>query len=182
GPYTVVRATPTAVQVEGSTTWYHLNHCTRVARLRPRETSTEEAIVEEKGISRYKELLINMKETRKQKKTTKPRIGGMTRREVMAYRDRLNNTLILVLTYLRQHDVIQHEIAHIDCILRREKTYACRSSPHKTNKGPGLLRQEVKDIILYGLAILTALQNLHQAQGHPMNNICQPTSQLLTSQ
>ncbi|XP_052425984.1 uncharacterized protein LOC127968690 isoform X2 [Carassius gibelio] len=30
GPYTVVRATPTAVQVEGSTTWYHLNHCTRV--------------------------------------------------------------------------------------------------------------------------------------------------------
>jgi hypothetical protein len=36
GPYTVVRATPTAVQVEGSTTWYHLNHCTRVPRLRPR--------------------------------------------------------------------------------------------------------------------------------------------------
>ena len=30
GPYKVVRATPTAVQVEGSTTWYHLNHCTRV--------------------------------------------------------------------------------------------------------------------------------------------------------
>lgn len=30
GPYTVVRATQTAVQVEGSTTWYHLNHCTRV--------------------------------------------------------------------------------------------------------------------------------------------------------
>lgn len=29
GPYKVVRATPTAVQVEGSTTWYHLNHCTR---------------------------------------------------------------------------------------------------------------------------------------------------------
>ncbi|XP_036066596.1 uncharacterized protein K02A2.6-like [Oryzias melastigma] len=29
GPYVVVRATPTAVQVEGSTTWYHLNHCTR---------------------------------------------------------------------------------------------------------------------------------------------------------
>ena len=30
GTYKVVRATPTAVQVEGSTTWYHLNHCTRV--------------------------------------------------------------------------------------------------------------------------------------------------------
>lgn len=30
GPYTVVRATPTAVQVEGSTTWYHLSHCTKV--------------------------------------------------------------------------------------------------------------------------------------------------------
>lgn len=30
GPYRVIRATPTAVQVEGSTCWYHLNHCTRV--------------------------------------------------------------------------------------------------------------------------------------------------------
>ncbi|XP_059202559.1 uncharacterized protein LOC131982018 [Centropristis striata] len=30
GPYTVIRATPTAVQVEGSTTWYHLNHCCKV--------------------------------------------------------------------------------------------------------------------------------------------------------
>ncbi|XP_041837683.1 uncharacterized protein LOC121637533 [Melanotaenia boesemani] len=27
GPYTVVRATPTAVQVEGSFAWHHLNHC-----------------------------------------------------------------------------------------------------------------------------------------------------------
>ena len=26
----MVRATPTAVQVEGSNTWYHLNHCTKV--------------------------------------------------------------------------------------------------------------------------------------------------------
>ena len=26
----MVRATPTAVQVEGSTTWYHLNHCMKV--------------------------------------------------------------------------------------------------------------------------------------------------------
>ncbi|KAJ8346616.1 hypothetical protein SKAU_G00280170 [Synaphobranchus kaupii] len=33
GPYKVVRATPTAVQVEGSTTWYHLNHCTRVPKI-----------------------------------------------------------------------------------------------------------------------------------------------------
>ena len=30
GPYTVVRVTPTAVQLEGSTTWYHLSHCTKV--------------------------------------------------------------------------------------------------------------------------------------------------------
>ncbi|XP_056592765.1 uncharacterized protein LOC130411831 [Triplophysa dalaica] len=37
GPYTVTRATPTAVQVEGSTTWYHLNHCTRVPQLRRRD-------------------------------------------------------------------------------------------------------------------------------------------------
>lgn len=29
GPYTVVRATTTEVQVEGSPTWYPLNHCTR---------------------------------------------------------------------------------------------------------------------------------------------------------
>ncbi len=34
----MVRATPTAVQVEGSTTWYHLNHCTRVPKVR---TETE---------------------------------------------------------------------------------------------------------------------------------------------
>ncbi len=33
GPYKVVRATPTAVQVEGSTAWYHLNHCTRVPKV-----------------------------------------------------------------------------------------------------------------------------------------------------
>lgn len=32
GPYRVVRATPTSIQVEGSTTWYHLNHCTRVPK------------------------------------------------------------------------------------------------------------------------------------------------------
>ncbi len=34
----MVRATPTAVQVDGSTTWYHLNHCTRVPKVR---TETE---------------------------------------------------------------------------------------------------------------------------------------------
>ncbi len=34
GPYKVVRATPTVVQVEGSTIWYHLNHCTRVPKRR----------------------------------------------------------------------------------------------------------------------------------------------------
>ncbi|KAF4071529.1 hypothetical protein AMELA_G00274370, partial [Ameiurus melas] len=37
GPYQVVRATPTAIQVEGSTTWYHLNHCTRAPSSRPRK-------------------------------------------------------------------------------------------------------------------------------------------------
>ncbi len=47
GPYTVVRATPTAVQVEGSTTWYHLNHCTRVPRLRPRRREEQPEIDEE---------------------------------------------------------------------------------------------------------------------------------------
>nr|XP_054589497.1 copine-8 isoform X3 [Nothobranchius furzeri] len=30
GPYKVVRATPTAVQVEGGSTWHHLTHCTKV--------------------------------------------------------------------------------------------------------------------------------------------------------
>ncbi len=46
GPYTVVRATPTAVQVEGSRTWYHLNHCTRVPRLRPRRREEQPEIDE----------------------------------------------------------------------------------------------------------------------------------------
>ena len=41
GPYKVVTATPTAVQVEGKTTWYHLNHCTRVPKQRQeREENT----------------------------------------------------------------------------------------------------------------------------------------------
>lgn len=30
GPYKVIRVTLTAVQVEGSVMWYHLNHCSRV--------------------------------------------------------------------------------------------------------------------------------------------------------
>ncbi|XP_070301136.1 retrovirus-related Pol polyprotein [Salvelinus sp. IW2-2015] len=33
GPYEVVRATRTAIQGEGSTTWYHLNHCTKAQRI-----------------------------------------------------------------------------------------------------------------------------------------------------
>ncbi|KAL0188415.1 hypothetical protein M9458_015514, partial [Cirrhinus mrigala] len=32
GPYKVTATAPTAVQVEGSNTWYHLNHCTRVPK------------------------------------------------------------------------------------------------------------------------------------------------------
>lgn len=36
GPYKVTAATSTAVQVEGSNTWYHLNHCTRVPKERNR--------------------------------------------------------------------------------------------------------------------------------------------------
>ncbi|XP_039599195.1 uncharacterized protein LOC120522074 [Polypterus senegalus] len=33
GPYEVTQATATAVQVKGSTTWYHLNQCTQVPRV-----------------------------------------------------------------------------------------------------------------------------------------------------
>ena len=33
GPYKVVLATQTAVQVEGSITWYHLNPCTKAPRV-----------------------------------------------------------------------------------------------------------------------------------------------------
>ncbi len=43
GPYKVVRATPTAVQVEGSTTWYHLNHCTRVPKVRTEREENRQA-------------------------------------------------------------------------------------------------------------------------------------------
>ena len=32
GPFKVTGATSTAVQVEGSATWYHLNHCTKVGK------------------------------------------------------------------------------------------------------------------------------------------------------
>jgi hypothetical protein len=40
GPYKVTNATPTAIQVEGSATWYHLNHCTKAAQ--PRDEREEE--------------------------------------------------------------------------------------------------------------------------------------------
>ncbi|KAL0149157.1 hypothetical protein M9458_055589, partial [Cirrhinus mrigala] len=41
GPYKVTAATPTAIQVEGSNTWYHLNHCTRVPNPKVRENRHE---------------------------------------------------------------------------------------------------------------------------------------------
>ncbi len=43
GPYKVLRATPTAVQVEGSTTWYHLNQCTRVPKRRTERERNRQA-------------------------------------------------------------------------------------------------------------------------------------------
>ncbi len=43
GPYKVVRATPTAVQVEGSINWYHLNHCTRVPKRRTERERNRQA-------------------------------------------------------------------------------------------------------------------------------------------
>ncbi len=39
----MVRATPTAVQVEGSTTWYHLNTCTRVPKRRTERERNRQA-------------------------------------------------------------------------------------------------------------------------------------------
>ena len=42
GPYQGTNTTPTAIQVEGSATWYHLNHCTRAAQPRTREEHEEE--------------------------------------------------------------------------------------------------------------------------------------------
>lgn len=42
GPYQAVRATPTAVQVEGSTMWYHLKHCMRTRTEEEEGTAAEE--------------------------------------------------------------------------------------------------------------------------------------------
>ena len=42
GPYKVINATPTAIQVEGSATWYHLNHCTKAAQPKARDEREEE--------------------------------------------------------------------------------------------------------------------------------------------
>ena len=42
GPYKVTNATPTAIQVEGSATWYHLNHCTKAAQPKARDDREEE--------------------------------------------------------------------------------------------------------------------------------------------
>ena len=42
GPYKVTSATSTAIQVEGSATWYHLNHCTKAAQPKARDDREEE--------------------------------------------------------------------------------------------------------------------------------------------
>ena len=42
GPYKVTNATPTAIQVEGSATWYNLNHCTNAAQPKARDEHEEE--------------------------------------------------------------------------------------------------------------------------------------------
>ena len=42
GSYKVTSATPTAIQVEGSATWYHLNHCTKAAQPKARDDREEE--------------------------------------------------------------------------------------------------------------------------------------------
>ena len=42
GPYKVTNATPTAIQVEGCATWYHLNHCTKAAQPKARDEREEE--------------------------------------------------------------------------------------------------------------------------------------------
>ena len=42
GPYKVTNATSTAIQVEGSATWYHLNHCTKAAQPKARDEREEE--------------------------------------------------------------------------------------------------------------------------------------------
>ncbi|KAK0134819.1 Gag-Pol polyprotein [Merluccius polli] len=40
--YKVTNATPTVIEVEGSSTWYHLNHCTKAAQPKTREDHKEE--------------------------------------------------------------------------------------------------------------------------------------------
>ena len=42
GPYKVTNAPPTAIQVDGSATWYHLNHCTKAAQPKARDEREEE--------------------------------------------------------------------------------------------------------------------------------------------
>jgi len=44
GQYKVIRAMPTGIKVEGSTTWYHLNHCTRAATRRGAREHHEEGL------------------------------------------------------------------------------------------------------------------------------------------
>ena len=49
GPYKVTNATPTAIQVEGSATWYHLNHCTKAAQTKARDDREEEPDADTRG-------------------------------------------------------------------------------------------------------------------------------------
>ena len=49
GPYNVTNTTPTAIQVEGSATWYHLNYCTRAAQPKTRDEREEESDADSAG-------------------------------------------------------------------------------------------------------------------------------------
>lgn len=83
GPYKVVRATPTAVQVEGSTTWYHLNHCTKVSKA----TAGEEENKESKIIQRKE----NKKhDTEEEKEKTQSKLNKETNQEQSAIHQKVN--------------------------------------------------------------------------------------------
>ncbi len=82
-----MRATPTAVQVEGSTTWYNLNPCTRVPKRRMEREKTDKQIIQEKGTRRNKRHKMKCKLKKTQKKDSQ---GTYRLRTLPPFPDREN--------------------------------------------------------------------------------------------
>ncbi|GCB86269.1 hypothetical protein scyTo_0026927, partial [Scyliorhinus torazame] len=75
GPFEVTKVSPTALQVEGSTLWYHLNHCTRTVTGVGERREIEDSGAA--GRSSSEEEIEQHEETRGEEEQSQSRPGGV---------------------------------------------------------------------------------------------------------